>query len=693
MLSAQSNLIKEGFKVPETIAIGEVKVYDVPATATMDQVDAIVDEAILNSSSSKTTHIRFATGVEYRLGRTNGNPIFSISQRKQGSKSVYPKNLIFDGRGSKFIVTSYSAFMSVRDYNNIIVKDFEIDNAPRYITHGVVSNWNWSKSSCDVTIDAGQPQLLGNPNYESAALKWMMPVELVSDGGWGMIPQMPSTIGYGNVASKGNGVYSMTIKANCDHGRLPGKWFDDPLMRNVKNGMHVALLARTDGHGAFYIYNGTFGTFRDITIHHCPASLVCDQWGERNVYYNVQANVGGATKFCSTADGIFVTNQRNGPWIEKCHFRGIGDDAIVLKNAIGRYVSKSSNAAHPYALSTSGRTDYRVGDTLVLYNMKTRQKVSAHRITAVADGGTNASTLVNVTPAILATPGNADVWIYNLNNQCNNFVLKDNVLEDYRRWGVLCGGANGTIQGNRFIRGQNAAIYLVNSDNYHSNATGAVPRNVEIRDNYFEKSWHAFNSHPFGVIASRMNGNLEVTRAEDEADNDVAGDWNGITNIKIVNNKFKDWYFYTSIIPTRNSTEVVGKNVAAIFMRDADGVVIKGNEFEMTHEPYKTLFAKDVAEGNGDLVIRIVDCDNVVNCGNTHGNDAESNLEGAEVNKDLSIFAKEGVVHLRATTACNVKIHALDGRILHAFDMSIGECMVQGLQSGVYIVNGEKLLL
>ena len=201
---------------------------------------------------------------------------------------------------------------------------------------------------------------------------------------------------------------------------------------------------------------------------------------------------------------------------------------------------------------------------------------------------------------------NGDLWIYNLSNQCNGFVLRGNTFTDHRRWGVLCSGADGSIVSNRFVRSQNAAIYLVNSDNYFDNKSGAVPRNIEIVGNRFEDCWHAENAHPFGVVAARMNGRIEVTRVEDE-DVSHGADWNGITNIRIERNHFDRWDATARFPVATRSAELAEHPVHAIFLRDVSDVRVVGNEFIPSTEMAAGVFAirlddfRDVRLGNNSF--------------------------------------------------------------------------------------------
>jgi hypothetical protein len=128
------------------------------------------------------------------------------------------------------------------------------------------------------------------------------------------------------------------------------------------------------------------------------------------------------------------------------------------------------------------------------------------------------------------------------------------------------------------VRSQNSAIYLVNSDNYFSNKTGAAAHNIEIVGNRFEGCWHAENAQPFGIVAARMNGRIAVTREEPKAAGD-GRDWNGIQNIRIEDNTFVQWNAMARVPVASRSNQLAEHPVHAIYLQDVADVRICGNVF------------------------------------------------------------------------------------------------------------------
>lgn len=575
---AQSPLLS-GFSPPETIMIGDTRVLQVPANASTESIQRWLDRAIDQSSANHTVRLEFAPGADYRVGAVDEKTVLRIEKTKGGN---LPVNLVIDGRGCLFTVTSWSRFLFTSQARNVILKNFRLTYDPKNISQGVITRIiDECRGIYEVTIDPGYP-LLDGPRFAPAQYKWAIVMREQPDGSWGMKPGCPATITFkwrDSPTHLGDGRFRVRCHSVMDHGRLHGSDENDPLRRVLERGDRLAFLARIDGRGGFYASQCHTLVYRNIEVNHSPAAVFADQFSERTCYVGVTVRPAGSDLFTSTADGIFTTNQRNGPWIEGCRFQGIGDDAVVLKNNVAFFKGASQDRDRPYRIGAL-RAWFSVlpGDQLAVYDMSRRALISRHEVSSVSSERPWGDKDVSLVPSLPVTVENDDFWIYNLSNQCNGFVLRGNTFADHRRWGVLCSAADGSILSNRFLRSQNAAIYLVNSDNYFDNKSGAVPRNIEIVGNRFEECWHAENAHPFGVVAARMNGRIEVTRGENERIGHGTR-WNGIAGICIERNYFDRWD-PTARFPVATRSATLSEHpVHAIFLRDVSDVRVIGNEF------------------------------------------------------------------------------------------------------------------
>ncbi len=606
-LRAQSNLI-DNFTAPQTIEVGKVTEINIAVGTTATQIQEIIDNAISQSSDKHTIHIKFKPNATYHLSLPESHKrqiLFYIG--KVGGKT--PQNIVIDGQGAHIMIESYTRFLHAQDGVNIMVKGFSVDYAIRQITHGTVVKIDRSKNLYDVQIDKGRP-LLNDPTYLNPTLKWVMVMEDDGKGGHKLVYGLPTTIGYKpGCTDMGNGLFRLKLRGSYDHSTQYTTMSNDPMLSNIKEGHRVALLARKTGYSIVRAMNNKYFTLRDIRLYNSPAAAINDYNSERSCYYNVTVRSDEGSLFTTTADGIFVVTQRNGPWIERCDLWGIGDDAVVLKNNTLKYIGASKDAQRPYEFNFRNfRADFDLikGDTIALFNMKDRTLVSQHVVKDVKRSSKPNVVNVGFDKPLNLDASNESIWIYNLNTQCNNFVIKDSQFTDNRRWGVLCAGANGTIIGNRFTRSQNSAIFMINSPLYEKAQTGAPPRNIEIVDNVFDECWHSINSHPYAVIASRMRGESDSTRREDMDGNDDKGDWNAIRNISIRNNTISNWSPTTKAIVTQGKNGLKDVNIYGIFLRDVDGAEITGNTFTLKK-----------GKPTQDQAIRLIDAERVVVKNNT----------------------------------------------------------------------------
>lgn len=574
----KSPLLRD-FSPPTNVSVGKVTAMEVPATASTESIQRLLNEAVNQCDETSTVRLEFSPGATYRVEAGEGEAVLKLGKTKAGKT---PINLEIDGRGCTFVVGSWSRFMQIEQARNVILRNFRLTYDPKNITQGVITRIiDESRGIYEITIEQGHPPLDG-PRFRTAHLQWVVVMQEQPDGSWGMKPGCPTTITYkwaNSPTHLGGRRFRVRLHSSMDHGRLHGAHENDPLRRVIEVDDRVAILGRTNGRGGFYATRCHTLVYRDIEINHSPASLFADQFSERTCYVGIKARPADDGLFTSTADGIFTTNQRNGPWIEECHFQGMGDDAVVLKNTVGHYKGASQDPSRPYRIGAEkGWLSVLPGDRLAVYDMSRRTLISRHEVTAVSSKYPWGDKNVALDRALSVDENDEDVWIYNLDNQCNGFVLKNNTFMDHRRWGVLCSGADGSIISNQFVRSQNSAIYLVNSDNYFSNKSGAAARNIEVIGNRFDQCWHAENSQPFGVVAARMNGRIEVTRQRP----DTAGsgeDWNGIQNIRIEGNTFVRWNSTARVPVASRSTQMKEHPVHAIFLQDVADVRIRGNVF------------------------------------------------------------------------------------------------------------------
>jgi hypothetical protein len=590
VLWSQSHLLNS-FSPPKAVSIGEKTLLRVPPGEDAENIQAVLNKAISMAGEDKTVRVEFAAGAEYRIQAPAGKPVLEI--KKRGEAHI-PVNMEIDGMGCTFVVTSWSRFMSISQAQNIVLKNFHLTYDPKNISQAVVTSVLDEKNGLyEITIDKGHP-FPNTPRFTTSDLRWAIVMKKLADGSWGMKAGCPATFGFKSKKPPehlGERRFSIRIHTSLDHGRLRGANANDPLRQALETGDHIALLSRTNGRSCFYISRCHSLVYRDIEINHSPGAVFTDQFSERTCYVDVKVRPSEGDLFTSTADGIFTTNQRNGPWIENCLLKGIGDDAIVLKNSVGIYKSPSEDPRYPYVMGAHNDWfSVLPGDRLAVYSIRERKLLGQHRVKSVSNQRPWGDKNVALEPGLTHNPKDPDIWIYNLSNQCNGFVLRNNTIMDHRRWGVLCSGSDGSIIGNRFIRSQNTAIYLVNSDNYSENRTGAASSNVEILSNHFEGSWHAENAQPFGVIASRINGKIEITRGEDE-NASYGTDWNGITNISIQNNLFKEWDTTARVPAGKNSGDIVEHAVHGVSLRDVRNVKITGNTFIPAASMHKDAYA------------------------------------------------------------------------------------------------------
>ena len=260
---------------------------------------------------------------------------------------------------------------------------------------------------------------------------------------------------------------------------------------------------------------------------------------------------------CCSADGVFVLDARVGPVVQHSKFVAIGDDAFVVKSFSGNCL-KQQGASYTLGSHThwSWNSVPRVGDVIRVWNPLNQTSglpVASGVVVAATGSKTESSELVVTFSEQLAgvTCGNESKlqWV-NDALTAPGFRLHNNTIQS-RRYGVLCMGRDGQIEGNLFIDNPGPSILLLNDDDYDNPAEsrmGFMPRNIVIKNNTFIRSsrcvpdpYHAGTAPSLqSVIGMAVVGPNPVPfGTAPEPFQRVS--YHGIQNISIVGNTIDTW--------------------------------------------------------------------------------------------------------------------------------------------------------
>ena len=491
------------------------------------QVQAAVDAAVASARSASTA-LLFGPH-EYRLASTNATAHTPIIQVSLAKANAHP--LRIDGCGASVVVTTPQAgFFSTNNARRLSVGNITVDYDPLPMTQGWVTAVQ-SPTRYTLKLDPGFPSL-DLPHFKEAT-KWA----LVKDKAHPTRPK-EGTLNLMQVTSwkarSPPGVFDVVL----------GYGWPNVTTVSPKLGDPVVHIARYDQYPSFGISTCDRCTFEGITIHASPSAsftaVQCDALVVRHVAVEPKKGRYHATN----ADGVFVLDSRVGPTVEHSRFVATGDDALITKTFSARCVEQHG----PGVYTLHGLNVPLRGDVMWAWNPTPGAKGQplAKGLVATATGTWGNATITFQHPAPRVPCDPKMLWV-NDNQTGPGFVFRNNTIAS-RRYGVLCMGRDGLIEGNTFEDNPAASVLLINDDDYddpREARMGWMPRNITIRRNVFRRSsrcvpdpWHSGTSVSLlAVIGTSVIG----PHAGPPQPFQRVG-YRGASNITIEENAIEGWY-------------------------------------------------------------------------------------------------------------------------------------------------------
>ncbi len=454
-------------------------------------------------------------------------------------------NCVIDGAGAKFVIKNPNhGFLVLTDSRNCLVENIEIDYDPLPWTEGLIRAVDLENNSIDVEVREGFPPPDADYFSYAGVMNW----------GAALDPEIP-----GRFKMRGqNHCYVTKIE------KLEGRLFrlaqktklDGPSAPNFEVGDRYFLLARTSGGNLFSASRCADITFKNITSYASTSLHYSGLFSERLNYVGCRALIREGRWKGGNADFIHLQQNRVGPWIEGCHVEGISDDSLVFYSR-PFYVAETAGA-RSVALSravyaSGGRAqlnplDIAVGDTLSFIDAARGAEIARAKVLSFNPETSSVELDADAELHPATHKGKPNIQVFNV-SLTRGFVVKNNTLQNSRRYGLYWKGSDGVIENNRITGLSNCGITLHNDI---SAPNGPWCENVVIRNNTIigcnrERGFfHSSILAPLMINAYGLDG--------------VSSSANCHKNITITGNK------------------IVGYIPRAISVMNTDGLVINGNE-------------------------------------------------------------------------------------------------------------------
>ncbi len=349
------------------------------------------------------------------------------------------------------------------------VRDLSIDWDPVPFTQGAVVAVSAEAGTFDLALAEGYPPLDAGPFAELRT----------GGGSWGLIFDPVERRLKAGVSDH---LFLETWEPlEGTTWRLRARPAEASKLARMAPGDRFVVLARVGPGGAVGMVGCRECLVEGVTIHAAPglamALLACDAVTVRNC--GIRYIEGEDRLLTTDGDGVHVQQNLRGPTIEGCLFEGMADDGVNLYSI----PSVVAGAPAPDALLVRGGGAIEAGDTLQVFDSVMGALRAELHATAVEDRG-DGLRLVSLDAAVegvrVGTDHRDSDTIFNLTRCGAGYVVRGNTFRDHRRHGIYAKAIDGLIEGNRIERAAGLGIVLSNEAGWPE---GALPRNVDIRDN------------------------------------------------------------------------------------------------------------------------------------------------------------------------------------------------------------------
>jgi hypothetical protein len=431
--------------------------------------------------------VQFSKGT-YRISRSRSPGADSSSFLLDGLKDT-----VIDGAGALILQTDPTkGIFLLKNCERVIVRDLVIDYDPLPFTHGTIQRIQSDPPQIDFAIAQGYPSLDDPQFLNGKRINMCVAFD----------PNIPGRLRDGarnffqyHTAEKlTDGVYRLpliNLGAGWDHDLSVGDRFsvfarnDIPIAGFVlcRNVTMQGITTYASGGGQ---YTGVYNEC--INILGCKALIKPGRWKGGN------------------ADVIHIYGSRGGgPWVEDCVFEGIGDDVVCIYNGrpvfIRQIISPTELILGSVPLNDTAKGDFspltkeqiQPGERLAFLDPQSGRLLGESEVERInlATGQVVLKQPVK-TEGLTAGSEKGNTQVYNTSIG-GNFVVRNNVIANSRRYGMFLKAADGLVEGNRIDGVSASGIYISDEPAWPEGLQAArlVIRNNEIINSGFDELFHS----------------------------------------------------------------------------------------------------------------------------------------------------------------------------------------------------------
>jgi hypothetical protein len=482
----------------------------------------------------------------YRLDKYDGN-YYHINLEDVSEITI-------EGNGAEIINNPYNSILNVENCENITFRGFKFDCFPLPFTQGTITKVDKENGKFYIQIHKGYDNPVEVYRKINKKPQW----------GWGVCidplerkrkPEAIMHLFIKDVTAADAGIVCVELRDD----------YKSHISELSVNDRFVITLKYSGSGSNIWVHHSKDIHLEDYTFYTAKYGMTHAFTQNRGRIYangvNITFKPGTDRLITTPKDGFHCKHNAVGPVIENGLYEGMLDDAINI--SVCPYWIKKELGDNKYLIAEKDLSSApKQGDTLMAYTPNTGSVVQdivvlkIEKQTSPKDKreAWNIITLNKSIPNVglhqgdNLFPGGKEKLIftglYNVSASGKDYIIRNNIFREQRRYGVLARASGGLIEGNSFIGVGGCGIYLGNE--IGSFYEGPFPANTTIRNNTFINT--AWNS----------------VRVTTKGENVYA------KNINIIDNFFSGW---------RTSPLVKGK-AAAIDLKNIDGGKVTGNIME-----------------------------------------------------------------------------------------------------------------
>lgn len=386
------------------------------------------------------------------------------------------RNIWFKGNGKNITITNpINRLFHLDHCENMIFSDFSVDYSPLTHVPCIVTAVNLETNQItlttlqtpgNITLELNDPMVLSADRQHMRLLNKENPGQIKFNSETYIHAH---NFKYINSFEK-RGILHHNIRFLTSRYSASDFTVGDYMLKVIRGNSRNTLRAYASHHIAFY----------QVTAYASPSQFVSSIDGSGLVVQHCEVALKEGRYSSVTADNIYVRRNEIGPWVVDNVFVANGDDCMNIHSIAAKIISKVDDKTLEFQKSNLTRLD--IGDSVTIWDPYPGTSEPIYTTVKSKNESSNTITFSDrVGDLNLNEEDNAlNSSVYNITKSNKRFYIKNNLIKDNSRFGILLSSQDGAILNNTFERCASSGIRIGNFP-----GEGLVARNVLIKRNTF----------------------------------------------------------------------------------------------------------------------------------------------------------------------------------------------------------------